>query len=504
MTQDAARRSGPGRLLSGALWNALGRGLPLLLALALTPWLLQLMGIERWGLFTLALAVLGVMGVLDLGVGAALTRALSERMADAGAEEQAALVRAAIAVLALVGLAGAALVWAAIPWLTTRLLNIPPALQEEGAAALAILALAIPLVVVNAALWGVLAAYQRFAAANLVTVPVNLLYYLGPLATLLVWQSLVPVMIALLLCRLVNTLSYAWLIGRDLPSFWRGRPRLSLAAPLLSIGGWITLAALIGQALLYADRFVIGALLSLQDVAHYATPLDLIIRFWILPVAVAQALLPAMAAAYRGLPAATAELLRRGGLIILALVFPAALIVGAAAEALLALWLGRDFAASAAPVLALFAVGILFSCFAYAPNALLEAIGRPDVTARFVLAQALVFIPASVAAVAWGGITAAAALWSMRVAVDALGKLFFAARLYPAAAPAASALLPPLLAGGAVLALLTLLPGPGWRMAAALAGLLVLAPLLWRALSAEERAILRNPRSWPGLMRIRP
>ena len=61
-----------------------------------------------------------------------------------------------------------------------RLLQVPPALQPQAIGAMRVLAAAAPLVVLNAALWGVLAAYQRFRAANLVTIPVNIFYYLGP------------------------------------------------------------------------------------------------------------------------------------------------------------------------------------------------------------------------------------------------------------------------------------------------------------------------------------
>ncbi len=501
MTTDAARRAGAGRLISGALWNALGRGLPLLLALALTPVLLHLMGVERWGLFTLALALVGVMGVLDLGIGPALTRSLSERMDRATPDDQAALLRAALLVLGAVGAAAAAALWFAIPGLVGGVLNIPPTLQSEAIAAMRILACALPLVMVNAALWGVLAAYQRFAAANIVTLPVNVLYYVGPLCTLLLVESLVPVMLALVACRLVNTASYVWLVRRDLPGFWRGWPRLRLAAPLLRLGGWITFASVTGQLLLYADRFIIGALLTLTAVAHYATPLDLVIRMWIIPVAVAQALLPAMASGFATLPGETAALLRRGGLIILAVCFVPCLVLAGASHEVLWLWLGRDFAAGGGAVLAVLAVGILFSCFAYAPNALLEAIGRPDVTARFVLAQAALFIPLSALAVWWGGIVAAACVWALRVAVDALGKLWFAARLYPAAAAAARVLVAPLLAAGAALVLAAALPGWPWKIGAGALGGVALLALCWRALTPAERAALRRPREWRGLVR---
>lgn len=501
MSNLAQHRAGTGRLVSGVVWNALGRGLPLILALLLTPWLLHLMGVERWGLFTLALALVGVLGVLDLGVGPALTRTLSERMDTATQAEQAATVRAGLAALGLVSLLGAAALWLALPALIERVLNIPPALQAEALLAMRILALAIPLVVLNAALWGVLAAYQRFAAANLVTVPVNLFYYLGPLLALLVWDSLVGVMLALLACRLANTLSYIWLVRKNLPGLWGAWPRLSLAAPLLRLGGWITFASLIGQALLYADRFLIGAVLTLTAVAYYATPLDLVLRMWILPVAVSQALLPAMASGFASLPQATASLLRRGGLLILLAVFPACAVLVAAPHEILTLWLGAAFADGGAPVLRILSIGILFSCLAYAPNALLEAIGRPDITARFVLAQAAIFLPLSALFLWAGGIEGAAIAWCLRVAADAWGKLYFAARLYAPARAAARGLVPPMLGAGAVLVALAV--APGWTaiaMVFALGGL-ALAILLWRALTPEERHALRHPRQWRQLLR---
>ncbi|WP_160119555.1 flippase [Rhodovarius lipocyclicus] len=501
MTTDAATRAGAGRLVSGVVWNALGRGLPLLIALLLTPVLLRLMGVERWGLFTLALAMVGVMGVLDLGVGPALTRTLSTRMHENTAEQQAALVRAGMAALGGASVLATAALWFAVPAIVTHALNVPEALRAEASAAIRVLALAIPLVVVNAALWGVLAAYQRFASANLVTVPVNLMYYLGPVLTLLVWDDLSGVMWALVACRAVNTFSYLWLVRRDLPTLWHGLPRMRLAAPLLKLGGWITFASVTGQALLYADRFLIGALVTLTAVAYYATPLDLVMRLWILPVAVSQALLPAMSSAYATLPETTAALLRRGGLLILLLVFPAAAILAGAGHEVLWLWLGREMADGGGAVLAVLAVGGLFSCFAYAPNALLEAMGRPDVTARFVLVQVAVFLPLSAGALLLAGIQGAALAWALRVVVDALGKLFFVAWLYPKSARAVRALIAPLAVAGMTLALLTSIGGWLEKAIVLAVGGVALLVLCWRALEPEERMALRNPRGWRGLMR---
>ncbi len=298
------------------LWNALGRGIPLLIALALTPVLVHLMGTERWGLFTLALALVGIFGVFDLGLGMALTRAVSERIGEGRGSEAPALVGATLWSLLGVSIVMAAIAWWFMPVLIGRVLLVPPALEAEALAAFRVLAAAAPLVVINAALWGVLAAWQRFRSANLVNMPVSVFYYLGPVFALLAFDSLVAVMVALVLVRLVSGVAYAALAWRDVPGLGLARPGFGLLRPLLRQGGWMSLSGALTQVLLYADRFLIGALIGLTAVAFYATPLDLVMRMWILPVAVAQTLLPAIASSFRTAPERTALLLRRGALIV--------------------------------------------------------------------------------------------------------------------------------------------------------------------------------------------
>lgn len=488
-------RAGGRRLVSGVLWNAAGRGVPLLLALALTPVLVHLMGTERWGLFTLALAMVGIFGVFDLGLGMALTRAVSERIGQGRGAEAPALVGATLISLLLLSAVMAGLAFALMPLLIGRVLLVPPALEAEALAAFRLLALGAPLVVLNAALWGVLAAWQRFRAANLVNMPVSVFYYLGPVIALLLWDSLVAVIAALVLVRLVSGLAYAALAWRHVPGLGLARARFALMRPLLRQGGWMSLSGALTQVLLYADRFLVGALIGLTAVAFYATPLDLVMRMWILPVAVAQTLLPAIASSFRAAPERTALLLRRGALIVAALVLPACLVLVAGAEWLLWLWLGTEFAEGGGMVLRILSVGIFFSCLAFVPGTFLDAIGRPEVTAGFSLAQAAVFLPLGAGLLVLVGIEGAAIAWALRAATDCAGRFLLAARFYPAAAEAGRALLPLLAAAGAGLALMV--PLPGLLPAAALGAATLAAAFAigWRAAPAEDRAaVLRRLR----------
>lgn len=483
-------RAGGRRLVSGVVWNALGRGIPLLIALAITPVLVHLLGTERWGLFTLALAMVGIFGVFDLGLGMALTRAVSEAIGEGRGRDAPAVVGATL--YALLGLSAvmAALAWGFMPILIGRVLIVPPGLEAEALAAFRVLAAAAPLVVLNAALWGVLAAWQRFRAANLVNMPVSVFYYLGPVIALLLWDSLVGVMLALVAVRLASGLAYAALAWKDVPGLGLARPRFALLRPLLRQGGWMSLSGALTQVLLYADRFLIGALIGLTAVAFYATPLDLVMRMWILPVAVAQTLMPAIASSYRAAPERTALLLRRGALIVAGLALPACLVLVALAEWLLWLWLGTEFAQGGGMVLRILGAGIFFSCLAFVPGTLLDAIGRPEVTATFSLVQAAVFLPLGALLLVLIGIEGAAIAWAARAATDCAGRFLLAARFYPPSAEAGRALMPLLAAAGAGLALMVPLPGVA---AAALAGgvtLGVVAWLGWRVAPEDDRAML--------------
>jgi O-antigen/teichoic acid export membrane protein len=497
MADPAESRTRGRTMVAGVVWNGLGRGIPLLLALVLTPILIHQLGLDRWGLFTLALAMVGVFGVFDFGVGQALTRAISERIGTGRGSEAAALVEAALGTLIGISMVVALGLWLFVPVLVDRMLQVPPGLRDQAIGAMRVLAAAAPLVVLNAALWGVLAAYQRFRAANLVTIPVNLFYYLGPVLVLLVWDSLIGVMLALVLCRLASTLSYLWLVRPLVPGLGLRWPRFGLVVPLLKLGGWMTFSGLMTQALLYADRFLIGALLSLSAVAFYATPLDLVLRAWIVPVAVSQTLLPAFASSFAAAPAPTAALLRRGGLVVMVMVFPACLVLVGGAREILWLWLGQGFADGSARVLQWLGCGIFFSCVAFAPAALLDAIGRPDAAAKFAAAQAVVFIPLAALLIHLIGIEGAAIAWAARAAADCFGKFALVARLYPPSAEAARRLALPIAAGGTGLLLLLAMSGPGPVLV--MAGLAALAFALagMRALDGEERgqmgAMLRRP-----------
>jgi O-antigen/teichoic acid export membrane protein len=483
MTDRLAHLTATRTVAIGAVWNIFGRVGPLLVAIAATPFLVRALGVDRWGIFTLALSLIGVFGIFDFGFGRALTRLVSERLATGDEAQAATPVITGIVVLAILGVLGGLVMAALARHYTTQWLHLPESLQHEVLLGLYVLCASAPLVVLNAALWGVLSAYQRFGTANLVNTPIMALYYLGPLAVLPFADNLAAVMLVLVFCRAVMTWCYWRICLNAMPSLRQGRFRFASVLPVLRFGGWLTVSNITWPLLLYMDRFVIAAVLSTAATAYYATPFDLIVRFTIVPLAIMQTAFPAITASYRTAPQKAARLFRLGSLTVAVVLFPAAFIVVMFAQDLLQLWLGKDFAAHAAGVLHLLGVGVLFLCADSVPTGLLDGIGRPDLNAKLSVVSILVYVPVLIGLLRVLGIEGAALAWTLRVILAYALRLLLCARHFPIVVPDLRRLGPALVA--ALAALIAPLP-----LATALA--LAFATIIWTmTLSQTERGYVR-------------
>ena len=419
-------------LARNTVLNLLGQGLPLLVAVVAIPILIGGIGVDRFGLLALAWLVIGYFGLFDLGIGRALTQFVSERLGQGEEQEVSGVAWTGLLAMAALGVAAWLGIHLLAPWLVTRVLNVPAELQGEAIGAFRILALALPFVVSAAGLRGLLEALQRFGFVNGVRIPLGALTFLGPLAVLPFSTDLRPVVGALVAARILGWAAYGVLLLRAMPSL-RIRRRLerSLVAPLLRFGGWITVSNVVSPLMVHLDRIVIGAVLSMAAVAYYATPFEVVTRLWIVPVAVVGVLFPAFATSFARDRERTARLFLRGSQAILLLVFPLVLLVIGLAGPGLEAWVGADFAREGTAVAQWLALGIFVNSLAHVPYSLLQATGRPDVTARLHLAEAPFYF-----LLLWGllgtmGLTGAAVAWAIRVIVDAVLLFAFTVHLVP-------------------------------------------------------------------------
>lgn len=409
-----------GRALArNTVWNLIGLGAPLLVALFAIPVLIKALGTARFGVLTLAWMVVGYFSLFDLGLGRALTKLVAEKLGAGKESEVPALVWTALVLMAGLGIIGIAIAAGLSSWLVHRALKIPAGLQAESLKAFYLLAVSIPIIISTAGLRGVLEAYQRFDLTNSVRIPLGIFTFLGPLAVLPFSKSLFPIVAALVAVRLLAWGAHLLLCLRVVPALHRKiKVQRAMVRPLVRFGGWMTVSNIISPLMVYFDRFLIGAMISMVAVAYYATPYEVLTRLRIISGAVVGVLFPAFSTTLRHDRTRTVWLFGRGINYIFLALFPPCLIIITLAYEGLELWLGVDFAQHSALVVQMLAVGMFVNSLAQIPFALIQGTGRPDITAKLHLVE----LPFYLAGVWWltvrYGIEGTAIAWMLRVVVD--------------------------------------------------------------------------------------
>src|SRR5947207_1428000 len=120
------------RLLArNTIWNLLGNGAPILVAVFSIPILIQGLDKERFGVLTLAWAMIGYASLFDLGLGRALTQLVAKKLGAGEDGEVPALVWTSLLLMLLLGVLGAAVLGVLSPWLVHSALNVPDPLEPE-------------------------------------------------------------------------------------------------------------------------------------------------------------------------------------------------------------------------------------------------------------------------------------------------------------------------------------------------------------------------------------
>lgn len=407
-------------LAKNSLINLAGFALPLIIGLITIPLIVRGFGVERFGLLTLAWAVIGYFSLFDLGLGRAITQLIAERLDKSPAEDVARLAWTGLLLMAVFGLIGAIFTASLAPWFVSSVLKIPGALREEAIWAFIMLAVAIPAVILSTGLAGVLAAIQRFDLINALRIPMGMMIFLVPIIILPYSKSIAYVCAALMVIRIFFLVFYAAVCFYAFPPLrvHIGIKRSEIKR-LLSFGGWMTVTNIIGPLMVYMDRFIIGAALSISAVAYYVTPYEMVIRLWAIPAAIVTVLFPAFAASKGHGSSHAAALYSMGGRAILVILAPIVLVLIIFAKEGLSVWLGNDFSQKSAAVLQWLAIGVYINSYAQVPFAFIQGIGRADITAKLHLLE----LPIYIALVFWllnlHGIIGVAIAWLLRIALDA-------------------------------------------------------------------------------------
>jgi O-antigen/teichoic acid export membrane protein len=393
------------------------------LSLLTIPIYIRLVGDARYGVLAVVWAFLGYFGLFDLGLGAATAQRIAA-LGNSSPERIAPTFWTALAINGALGVFGGILIWPLSNYFFGQVISIGGDLRSELASALPWLMLAVPLMTLSGVLGGALQGRGQFLEMNLISVASSILLQTFPLFVAWVHgPDLAWLLPSVILTRLLSFIVVFWRckvhVFRDhAPSFSRDHGK-----SLLLFGGWVTVSSLVSPLMVVLDRFVIGATLGAKAVTYYTVPFQLAANSTVLPGALTSALFPrlAMAGGAEG-----KELATRAVRSLAAVMTPVMLIALLLVEPFFRLWISPEFAANANVTAQILLLSYWINGFARVPYAQLQATGRPDVTAKFHLAELIPYLILLFVGLHFWGLPGAAVAFGLRTFVDCVLLLWYA------------------------------------------------------------------------------
>jgi O-antigen/teichoic acid export membrane protein len=406
-------------IFKNTLYNLAGNAIPLIVAVFTIPILVRGYGNEKFGILSLAWVLIGYFSLADLGLSRALTKFVAERLGQNRKNEIPELIWTALSLMTALGLIAAVLLALLTPILVTSILKIEATNTQEVINSFYVLSIGIPFTITAAGVRGILEAFKRFDLTNYVRSTLGIFNFLGPALVLPFSKSLVSVVAILVMSRAICLFAYGLLVLKVLPEM---KKRIALqkdqVIPLVRYGGWITVSNLISPIMTNFDRFFLGGMVSVSALAYYSAPWEIVARLLVIPSSLAAVLFPLFSERQGKDGAISHSLYYRSLIYVLLSMLPICLILGVFSKVVLHIWIGQEYATNSFRIMQVMALAVLINGLAMIPYALIQGVGRPDITAKFHIFEFVLYIPLLWLLIKEWGILGAAVAWLARVAID--------------------------------------------------------------------------------------
>ena len=168
------------------------------------------------------------------------------------------------------------------------------------------------------------------------------------------------------------------------------------------------------------DRFLIACILSATIVSYYTTPSDVISKLCIIPTGVIGVMFPAFSAEYSRDKERAKFLYLQSIKHISLLLFVPILCVILFAKTGLTIWLSPEFAEKGYRIAQLMAIGIFLYGINQSSQALIQACGRSDITAKIDIVELPVYLISLFFFIKYYGLLGAAIATVIRYILDSI------------------------------------------------------------------------------------
>ncbi len=255
-------------------FSGLGYILPLLASLATIPLMIKYMGEDVYGLYIICISLIGFMTFIDLGVGQAIVKYVSQYEATGDDAKIKPVLDIALMMYVVLGVSIALLVTLFSHSLGKLIYNGDALKAAMAAQALSITALAFLLSYINQFFLNVFKAYHRFDIPAVIQNSANIAGIVSATVLLLLDYKLPTILWGYVIIQVVALVSGYTFSRRVLPkgvvlglSFDR-----HIFAEMIGFSIYTFVSNFLGGVVSRLDKFIIGAILGTEAVTYYQIP----------------------------------------------------------------------------------------------------------------------------------------------------------------------------------------------------------------------------------------
>ncbi len=358
----------------------------ILVIFALTPYIVEQLGLEAYGLWAILGSIAWYFGLLDFGIGAAFVKYIAEYTAQGAFRRVQQVITFGLIFYLLLGLLLAPLALLVVRWLV-GLLQLSSALVPIAVNGFLLVFVYFFLSNALGVFGALLNGQEQMKTTSLVTVAGQVVYaatvvgflHLGYGIYGLVTASILQTLFTALVCYIIARRKFGPLFIHPARFEWPVLRRL------FAFGGWMQITNAASVINMQSDRLVIGGFINVTSVTYYEIGNKLAMLVRAVPLAFLSALLPtasALEAAGQRDQLDRAYVRASRNLMLIYMVL-AGFIVGAAIP-LVRVWMGQDY--PYAPLVAVLLIaGYLVNMLTGVGTTMVRAMGKPRYEAYYTL-----------------------------------------------------------------------------------------------------------------------
>lgn len=405
------------KFYKNVFWTFLSTTLPLIIALFSIPILIKTLGTAKFGILSIAWVIIGYFSLFDFGLSRSITKLIAEKADKDINEEIPQIVSTALFLMTVLGIIGGGIALLTSPWIVSNIIKIPNELIIEVLNTFKLLSLSIPIVIISSGLKGILEGFQDFKSSSLIKLALGISTFIVPFIVIFFTNSLVIIVFFLLIFRLFFLFIYwyiCWSNFKPIKKISKSLINIRTTKKLFSFGLWMTISNIVGPLLLYLGQFFLVSLVSADAVSYFSIPYEIIIKLLIIPTILVTVLFPDFVKLSNISPQTAYKLYSKSMKYLTIIILPLVIIIILFSKIGLSLWINPIFALYSNYVTQILAIGIFINSFGHISQAFIQALGRPDITAKLHLIELFLYIPYCLFLTKLYGIEGAAISWLLR------------------------------------------------------------------------------------------